>query len=229
VNASRRKFLGFAACLPAARFASGTLKNSAGARQCESGLTAHCLLLNFSCSLSESFEGYRVFLKASGTAFELVPHAIAERARVILVPATAMADLNQARWLRNHIEQGSTAVVESGGAFLSRPKFYLHKWLLSSQFGLEVAAPVDLWRNRERLYRPPYVDFTWPVGARVRDFSRIVPVLATSREAIALQDGQIIGLKRRIGAGTLVFLGSPVGPHLLAGDREAGRWLQRFL
>jgi len=34
-----------------------------------------------------------------------------------------------------------------------------------------------------------------------------------------------VALKRRVGAGTLIYLGSPVGPALWAGDVEAKRWL----
>jgi hypothetical protein len=38
-----------------------------------------------------------------------------------------------------------------------------------------------------------------------------------------------VGLARRIGRGRLVVLGSPLGPVLLGGDREAHEWLAALL
>jgi hypothetical protein len=229
MNVSRRSFISYAACLPAACFTSNPLTKGAGARRYETGGTANCVLLDFSCRLNESFAGYLASLKAAGAPFELGWRDSVEHARLILLPATAMTDSNQARWLRNRVEEGAMALVESGGAFLSLREFSVQESLLRSQFGLQVVEAMDLWASPGRLNGPPYIDFTWPVAARIRDFSRIVPLDASTREAIALQGSQIVGLKRRLGAGTVVFLGSPVGPHLLAGDREARGWFESLL
>jgi hypothetical protein len=35
-----------------------------------------------------------------------------------------------------------------------------------------------------------------------------------------------VALKKRVGKGTLIFLGSPLGPALGASDLEARHWLQ---
>src|SRR5205807_8785254 len=85
--------------------------------------------------------------------------------------------------------------------------------------------------------RVPYVDYVWPIPTKVRDFSRAVPVsvrasLVTTRsacEVIAWADGWPVAAKRKIGKGTLVFLGSPLGPALWSGDREASCWLRKLL
>jgi hypothetical protein len=225
---SRRNFLGYAACLPTC-FTGKPLGNSAWADRAEPHSATSALLLNFSCSLDESFEGYRASLRATGASFDVSSRQMSASAPFIILPTSAMTELSQARWLRTRLEQGATVLVESGGAFLSGSGFRVHQSLLRSQFGLAASEPVSLWSTPDRLDRPPYVDFTWPVAARVRDFSLMVPVNAPTREAIAFQGSQIAALKRRLGAGTIVFLGSPVGPHLLAGDREAQHWFESFL
>jgi hypothetical protein len=74
----------------------------------------------------------------------------------------------------------------------------------------------------------PYVDYTWPCRATVRDFSRVVPVEGPGK-IIARVDSMPVSLKRSSGRGTLIFLGSPLGPVLLAGDAEARRWLYQVV
>lgn len=81
------------------------------------------------------------------------------------------------------------------------------------------------------------MDYVWPTPAKVRDFSRAVPVSTgassvTTRsmcEVIGWIDGWPVAAKRKVGKGTLVFLGSPLGPALWSGDREAHRWLGEVL
>ncbi|HEX2679673.1 MAG TPA: hypothetical protein VHQ03_00090, partial [Candidatus Dormibacteraeota bacterium] len=70
-------------------------------------------------------------------------------------------------------------------------------------------------------------DYTWPHAAKVRDFSHVVPLerQGNTGEFIAWADGKPVALKRQSGRGTLIFLGSPLGPALWAGDTEARRWL----
>jgi hypothetical protein len=73
----------------------------------------------------------------------------------------------------------------------------------------------------------PYIAYSWPASAQIRDFSRVVPLGRRSEgagEIIARVDGLPVALKRRLGRGDLIFLGSPLGPALWAGDAEARRW-----
>lgn len=80
--------------------------------------------------------------------------------------------------------------------------------------------PLSLWPRRT-----PYVDFTWPIATKVRDFSRVAPVRAHRDEIVADADGIPVASRRRIGLGTLIYLGTPLGPALWAGDTEAKQWL----
>jgi hypothetical protein len=80
--------------------------------------------------------------------------------------------------------------------------------------------PVELWPRRT-----PYVELTWPIATTVRDFSKVVPVSGGRGDVIATADGIPVATRRQIGFGTLIFLGTPIGPALWAGDAEAKQWV----
>jgi hypothetical protein len=239
VGISRRSFLDYATRLPAAlaiaassgaapRFSEAGGSLHAGRTRAGVASTQRYLLLNFSCVLDESFEGYRASLKSAGLPFEITRRETTEAASFIVVPAAALTELCHAGWLRNRIAAGATALVESGGAFLPSSEFRVQQFLVRTRLGVSALAPVRLWENAGRLSNIPYVDFTWPAAATIRDFSRVVPLSGVDAQAMATQGTRVVGLKRRLGAGMLVYLGSPVGPHLLAGDHEAQRWFEKL-
>src|SRR5262249_28124569 len=74
-----------------------------------------------------------------------------------------------------------------------------------------------------------YVDLDWPLRVKVRDFSYLVPVEAPAEQIVGWWGDYPIASKQTVGEGTLLFLGSPVGPALGAGDNEAYRWLRKVL
>jgi hypothetical protein len=117
--------------------------------------------------------------------------------------------------------------------------------MLHRHFDITVGHPVDLWAEKsadDTLLRHgsarhsskkldshasfPYVTYLWPRETKVRDFSRVIPVSATNGDVIGKVGGLPVALKRRMAKGTLVFLGSPLGPALRAGDSEALSWLR---
>jgi hypothetical protein len=65
--------------------------------------------------------------------------------------------------------------------------------------------------------------------ASVRDYSRVVPLADQPGEVIGWAGGIAVALKRRVGMGTLVYLGSPLGPALWADDQQARRLLLQLL
>lgn len=66
-----------------------------------------------------------------------------------------------------------------------------------------------------------YVRYSWPHSAFTRSFSHVIPVSCPESEAIAHYAGAPFALRRRIGNGGVVFLGSMLGPNLRAEEREA--------
>jgi hypothetical protein len=196
MDMSRRGFLGCAAgALTLAYLPSGSA--DAGG----------VLDLGTRCGLRESIVGFRDALGARRGAL-VVPGAIGIPPWAVRRIATALAG-------------GATVILESGAGFASAREFHAHRAALDEYFQIRVEEPVPLWPARAT----PYVEFTWPSAAKIRDFSRAIPLALQPGEIIARAGDFPVALARRVGAGTLVFLGSPVGPALRAGDAQAHRWL----
>jgi hypothetical protein len=178
--------------------------------------------------LRESAMGYAVALSSLNISYKQTSIRPLAPARAIIMPAAVHTDTSALDRLKEYLTCGSMVLYESGAAFHSPEDFDIHKRVIRSVFGLSLHDPVRLWDSTDSLKQSPYVDYHWPVVTKVRDFSRVVPVGVESRDAIAWFQNVPVGVKRLIGKGTLVFLGSPLGPHLLSADREAGNWLGAF-
>lgn len=71
----------------------------------------------------------------------------------------------------------------------------------------------------------PYVDYFWPARLKIREFQPVWFQPAPYDRVIASFAGQPVALRREVGPGTLLALGSPLGPVFLSGDPDARRWL----
>lgn len=158
------------------------------------------------CALPESIAGYRSTL-ANATP----------RVPVLVIPAALAVPV---RAIERHLSSDGIVILESGAAFGDEHSLSSCREPLGRALGVTIEAPVDLLTGRV-----PYVDFRWPRRALVRDFSRVVPIVGRDGEVIATAGDHPVALRRRIARGTLLFLGSPLGPALWAGDAEARRWV----
>lgn len=134
-----------------------------------------------------------------------------------VVPGAGSVTPKLARELVEHTRNGACVIFESAAGFGG---FESQREMLDQHFGLQIDRPIDLPKGRV-----PYVDYHWPVSVKIRDFDRVVPVCAPAREVIATVDGIPVAARRR----KLIFLGSPIGPALLAGDREAHFWFKTLM
>ena len=134
-----------------------------------------------------------------------------------VVPGAGPVTRQLARELVGHTRNGASIIFESAAGFGG---FESQREMLSEHFDLQIDRPIDLPKGRI-----PYVDYHWPVSVKVRDFDRVVPVRAPASEVIARIDGIPVAARRR----KLIFLGSPIGPALLAGDREAHFWFKTLM
>lgn len=216
------------------------LANLAG-RQCD------CVVLDLKshCVLGESLQGYQ-------GSFADEHHCIATdrldsrwRCRMVIAPGLGMMDPAMGRMLLDLVQGGTHLVLESGAGFLSPADTAAHQRMLFRYFGLAVEPPVDLWSakladddlfaSRTSPHRRktidgrqsiPYIRYVWPREMMVRGFTRVIPVSAKRGEVISWAGSLAVASKSRVGRGTLIFLGSPLGPALRAGDPEARSWLQ---
>ncbi|HTI05949.1 MAG TPA: hypothetical protein VL549_11560 [Gemmatimonadales bacterium] len=173
------------------------------------------------CALRESVLGYQ-------SAVPISPPG-GRRWRTVFIYPGALDVTGVGESIRWNLRCGGTVIVESGGAFAGHPHYGRHRHSLREELQLEVNAPVDLWSGSGNAPRTPYVQLTWPLPAAVRDFSRVVPVADQPGDVIAWAGDVPVGLVRRVSRGTLVYLGTPLGPALWAGDQQARRWLHQVI
>jgi hypothetical protein len=178
------------------------------------------------CIARESFQGFRLAFPES-VVLPSRPSSLWDSSRLIIVPAAALIDAGLAAGISSALNRGRCVLLESAMGFLEGAEFARAQQSLASNFEVSLGHPVDLWADGRR--RIPYVDFHWPHPARVRDFSRVVRVPESNCEIIARADGIPVGMKRRHGRGTLLVLGSMLGPSLRSGDREALAWMREVL
>src|SRR2546422_488320 len=189
-----------------------------------------CVLLDLndrSC-LNESVSGYESALTSAGVPWMPGDARWMSPARcaVLIVPAALEIPPPAVRAIASCLQAGASVIFESGAGFAADRAFRAHRVALRDYLQLQIEAPVDLWPDKSS-QRIPYVDYSWPRPAKVRDFSRVLPLRRQEGEGevIAWVDGLPVALKRSSGRGNLIFLGSPLGPALWAGDAEARRWL----
>ena len=243
---SRRTFLSFATGAVATMLPLKTPTGLLVASACE---PADCVLLDAQehGPLPESLAGYQSALAAGGARFLRISGGPLPYSRTIIVPACLALPPELSQEIAAALTGGSRVVLESGAGFATRQEFAAHKEWLRDYWSVRVEAPVDLWRPRKDLperprsraplavrhspipARVPYVDFHWPFRTKLRDFSRVVPVSALPEHVVASCEHWPVASKQNKGEGTLVFLGSPLGPALLAGDSEAHRWLRAII
>jgi hypothetical protein len=166
--------------------------------------------LGHACVLRESLAGFRgIGIPACG-AFNR------QECLFYIVAGVGALSESVAQQLAALAHAGGWVIFESAAGFGGFEEQRRH---LADHFGLEIDRPIHLPPDRI-----PYIDFRWPVKVKVRDFSHIVPVRAAPSEVIASAGGCPIAARR----GRFVFLGSLIGPALLAGDREAILWVKEL-
>ncbi len=247
MKVSRREFVGSASVAAAASLCAvpsfGFFSGNSDAR---TGADCTILDLESNCALPESLAGMRTAL---GKAHRSVTNLELGRAgRVVVVPAAGTVRAETFGAVAELLESGATVLWESGAAFVGIRDFEQQQALTFEHFGISMERPIDVWsqsgsrrpsvgaKNQSARSmraigheRVPYIAYRWPREAHVRDFSRVIPVSGTSGQAIAHWREIPVALSKHVGRGTLVFLGSPIGPALHAGDSDAASLLRSLI
>src|SRR6266542_1711174 len=173
------------------------------------------------CSLPESVSGFHA-------ALDNEPRAVL--GHLVVVPALLELPPDFARGIVSWLRHGATVIVESGAAFTGQLSFRRHRRSLRDGLQLAVHAPVRLWSEQRPSRRTPYVDYTWPHPAKIRDFSRVVPLgdqpgaLGGGRRRqtlVAFHPGMIAVLALCV-ATTLAAQGRNAHELVWGGDAEGG-------
>lgn len=149
------------------------------------------------CLSRESAEGFR--------SLEAAKHS-----RAILLCGVSAMDTAHAWRLRRQAAAGRWIVWESS-PFAGEGQ----TGTLREVFGISTGKPIAL--SPDRLY----VQYRWPSAALTRSFCAAIPVTCSEKEAIALYGKTPVAMRRAIGRGGFIFLGSMLGPNLRAEDSQA--------
>lgn len=239
MKVSRREFVSTAGCAAASLCALPSF-GFAAAHDSDARPGARCTLLDLesNCALPESLAGMRVAL--GDTHRRVTEVALRNAGQVVVVPAAGAVGAGTFGAVAELLERGATVLWESGAAFLEPRDFAEQQALTLEHFGISMQQPIDVWprsewrrasvesKNRGAREvraigheRVPYVAYRWPREAHVRDFSRVIPMSAEDGRAIAHWGDVSVAQRKPMGTGTLIFIGSPIGPALRAGDPDA--------
>lgn len=147
------------------------------------------------CLSQESAEGFRPLHRTSN---------------VILLCGASTLGKSRALHLRKQALRGNWIVFESSPLCTRKQARTLH-----DVFGIALKEPFAA--SADHLF----VHYRWPHAALTRTFSAVIPVSCSPTDAIAHYAGVPIAMKRRIGRGGIVFLGSMLGPNLRAEEPQA--------
>src|SRR6266516_2115567 len=133
------------------------------------------LELNEHCCLGESVSGYESAVSGAGVQLmradaQWVPSSTCA---VLIVPAALEIPPPAVRAIVSSLQAGASVILESGAGFAGGRDFRAHRVVLRDYLQVRIEAPVQLWSGRASSQGIPYVDYTWPRPAKVRDFSRV--------------------------------------------------------
>lgn len=182
------------------------------------------------CPLRESLSGFECALAATAATWTRTDAQSLSPCAMLIVPGAGRIQTSVARLIARRLESGATVILESGAVFAADEcDLSADRRVLRDSLGLELGPPIGVWSGASSSRGLPYVEYTWPTAAVVRDFSRAIPLAepqgASATEIVARIGDVPVASKRRLGAGLLIFLGSPLGPALRTGDADARRWL----
>lgn len=162
-----------------------------------------CIISEPDCLSQESAAGYLGLLER-----EKFSRASTGSSNLIIVAGAGSMPRDRLLELRSRVERGALLIWENHAFCGSDESLFQEKF--EFRFGEPLGSPNEM-----------YVRYRWPGSAMIRKFGSVLPVECQPAESIAHFGGKSIAMRKRMGGGCFIFLGSMLGPHLRAGDREA--------
>lgn len=153
----------------------------------------------------ESAQGYGQLLASAKVSSPL-----------IILPASRQLSLESAKKLRQIVRRGSWLILESGAAFSRPEESRAQARILAESFGLKTGEPIT-----PSIREASYLTYDCPERTMVRTFGAIVPIACSRAEQLAEYTGVPVAVRRPMGRGGIIYLGSILGAGLLAQEREA--------
>jgi hypothetical protein len=213
---TRRELLLTLSTLPAA---AAVMPRSAtrSLRELEIVTEPHCLS-------EESARGYRTLVSGFGLSEFGASGLGRGRETAIVLPASCRLCYGKAEALLGSVRRGCLLILESGIAYSSPEEARGQARILNDVFGIRTGEPIEVSGHEAS-----YISYNFAEPFLIRTFGAIVPVRCTPKETIANFAGTAVAMRRLMGEGEVVYLGSILGVGLLAREREARQVGQALL
>lgn len=134
--------------------------------------------------------------------------------RIVIVPSASA--LKEGLWsLFRAARCGSNILVDLSDGFASLPDRTMTRVSLRHYLGIEVLQPVAHAAG-------DYIAYRWPHCALVRHFTRVSYIQPNeNHESAAFLGTNLVAVRKAIGLGKVMILGSSLGSLLLARDEQA--------
>ena len=162
------------------------------------------------CLSKESAAGFR----------SLTADGYSHTRNITLLCATSTISMLEAVRLRDRAASGRWIVWEISPLPRNPQNFTMQCRIVRDLFGIVLCEPIHLSPDPLRNVGL-YARYRWPHAALIRTFSAVVPIACSDAAVIAHYGSTPVAMKRRIGRGGIVFLGSMLGPNIRAEELEA--------
>jgi hypothetical protein len=142
--------------------------------------------------------------------------------RTIIAPSASSLHGNVLPALAREAQLGATVLIDLADGFASRSEVTRTRMNLRHRLDIRIADPVASATG-------DYVFYRWPLPALVRHFTRTSYIEPGQNMSIAHLGAQSTAVRKELGLGSVVVIGSPLGSPLLAGYEQAHQILARML
>jgi hypothetical protein len=142
--------------------------------------------------------------------------------RTIIVPSASSLRGIALSSLAREAQLGATVLIDLADGFAPRSDTARTRASFEQHLGIQIADPVTSATG-------DYIVYRWPLPVLVRHFTRVSYIEPGRNMPIATLGARSIAVRKESGLGSVLIIGSPLGPPLLAGDEQAHQILARLL
>lgn len=191
---------------------------------------------------TESFRGYYKALWHMDLWADFIEPASVDKTnyKVIIAPWHLVGKKETCESLRRFVEAGGTLILETSfGLFDER--FYLNPVIppygLAEAFGyreqeslmMNTEALPNPLPASDKIYYEPEIEFTQPSRISVKANTYLTPITLSSATAIATCQGQTVAAMKKIGKGTVYYIGTNLGASITNGSQSGAELLKGII
>jgi beta-galactosidase len=191
---------------------------------------------------TESFRGYYKALWHMDLWADFIEPTSLDKTnyKLIIAPWHLVGKKETCESLRRFVEAGGTLILETSfGLFDER--FYLNPVIppfgLADAFGyreqeslmMNTETPPQPLPASDKIYYEPEMEFTQPVKISVKANTYLTPITLTSATAIATCQGQTVAAMKKVGNGTVYYIGTNLGASITNGSQSGAELLKGII